>query len=165
MNAFKLNETNGTYLTTQPVTRDQIIEQAKELLLSTLQKPNSEPLANPATVREFLTLNLADKQREVFACLYLDNQHRLIKYEELFFGTIDSASVYLREVVKSALLHNAAAVIFAHNHPSGKATPSQADKDITKRLKLALDTVDIRTLDHLVVGNDEVISFAEESYL
>lgn len=165
MQAFTLNETTGTYQTTHTVTSEQIIDQAKAILLEALQRPNSETMSDPTTVRQFLTLSLADKQREIFACLYLDNQHRLIKYEELFKGTIDSASVYPREVVKAALQHNAAAVIFAHNHPSGIATPSQADKDITQRLKQALATVDIRTLDHFVVGHDETVSFAEKGYL
>jgi len=165
MQAFTLNETTGTYQTTHTVTSEQIIDQAKAILLRALQRPNSETMSDPTTVRQFLTLSLADKQREIFACLYLDNQHRLIKFEELFKGTIDSASVYPREVVKAALQHNAAAVIFAHNHPSGIATPSQADKDITQRLKQALATVDIRTLDHFVVGHDETVSFAEKGYL
>ncbi|GIA88948.1 DNA repair protein RadC [Vibrio cholerae] len=96
--------------------------------------------------------------------MFLDNQHRLIAFEELFFGTIDSASVYPREVLKAALKVNAAALIFAHNHPSGDATPSQADKQITQRLKEALALVDIRVLDHIVVG-DSAISFAERGLL
>jgi DNA repair protein RadC len=95
----------------------------------------------------------------------MDNQHRLIKYEELFFGTIDSASVHPREVVKHALKHNAAAVIFAHNHPSGVAEPSQADQRITDRLKSALLLVDVRVLDHMIVGDQEVLSFAEKGLL
>jgi DNA repair protein RadC len=97
--------------------------------------------------------------------MYLDNQHRLIRYEELFFGTIDGASVHPREVVKRVLAHNAAAVIFAHNHPSGLAEPSQADQRITDRLKSALLLVDVRVLDHMVVGDQEVVSFAERGYL
>jgi DNA repair protein RadC len=96
--------------------------------------------------------------------MFLDNQHHLISFEELFFGTIDSASVYPREVVKAALKTNAAAVIFAHNHPSGDATPSQADKRITQRLKDALALVDIRVLDHIVIG-DSAVSFAERGLL
>jgi DNA repair protein RadC len=95
----------------------------------------------------------------------MDNQHRLIKYEELFFGTIDGASVHPREVVKHALKHNAAAVIFAHNHPSGVAEPSQADQRITDRLKSALLLVDVRVLDHMIVGDREVLSFAEKGLL
>ncbi|HAS8160916.1 TPA: DNA repair protein RadC, partial [Vibrio vulnificus] len=107
---------------------------------------------------------LKHHEREVFAVMFLDNQHRLIAFEELFFGTIDSASVYPREVLKAALKINAAALIFAHNHPSGDATPSQADKQITQRLKEALALVDIRVLDHIVVG-DSAISFAERGLL
>ena len=95
----------------------------------------------------------------------MDNRHRLIKYEELFFGTIDGASVHPREVVKHALKHNAAAVIFAHNHPSGVAEPSQADQRITDRLKSALLLVDVRVLDHMIVGDREVLSFAEKGLL
>jgi DNA repair protein RadC len=97
--------------------------------------------------------------------MYLDNQHRLISYEELFFGTIDGASVHPREVVKRVLKHNAAAVIFAHNHPSGVAEPSQADRRITDRLKSALLLVDVRVLDHMIVGDQEVLSFAERGLL
>ena len=95
----------------------------------------------------------------------MDNQHRLIKYEELFFGTINGASVHPREVVKHALKHNAAAVIFAHNHPSGVAEPSQADQRITDRLKSALLLVDVRVLDHMIIGDREVLSFAEKGLL
>ena len=103
--------------------------------------------------------------REVFACLFLDNQHRLICYEEMFFGTIDGASVHPREVVKRTLFHNAAAIIFAHNHPSGVSEPSQADRRIAERLKAALSLVDVRVLDHMVIGDAEVTSFAERGLL
>jgi DNA repair protein RadC len=97
-------------------------------------------------------------------CLFLDNRNRVITFEKMFYGTIDGASVYPREVVRMALKTNAAAVIFAHNHPSGVAEPSQADEQITQRLKEALALVDIRVLDHLIVG-DEVVSFAERGLL
>ena len=97
--------------------------------------------------------------------MYLDIQHRLLRYEELFFGTIDGASVHPREVVKRVLHHNAAAVILAHNHPSGIAEPSQADKHITQRLKSALMLIDVRVLDHMIVGDQEVLSFAERGLL
>jgi len=97
--------------------------------------------------------------------MYLDNQNHLIRYEELFFGTIDGASVHPREVVKQVLQHNAAAVIFAHNHPSGLAEPSQADQRITDRLKSALSLVDVRVLDHMIVGDCDVLSFAESGLL
>ena len=101
----------------------------------------------------------------VFACLYLDNRHRVIAFEELFHGTIDGTSVHPREVVRAALKHNAAALIFAHNHPSGVAEPSDADRRLTRRLQDALGLVDIRTLDHFVVGDGEVVSFAERGWL
>ena len=104
-------------------------------------------------------------QREVFACLFLDNRHRVIAFEELFFGSIDSAAVHPREVVKAALRHNAAALIFAHNHPSGVAEPSRADELLTRRLKEALALVDIRVLDHLVVGDGEPLSLAERGLI
>tara|TARA_R110002111_G_scaffold65277_1_gene107057 strand:+ start:7772 stop:8269 length:498 start_codon:yes stop_codon:yes gene_type:complete len=165
MNAFTLNETTGAYCAQEPITAEQIIEQAKQILTTRLCNANSTTFSNPSAVSSYLTIELADKEREVFACLFLDNQHRLIQYEELFYGTIDSAMIYPREVVKAALQHNAAAVIFAHNHPSGLATPSEADKRITDRLKSALDTVDIRTLDHFVVGHSETVSFAEKGFL
>ena len=111
-----------------------------------------DPLTDPVTTGRFLKSKLRGYTREVFACLYLDNQHRLIRYEELFFGTIDGASVHPREVVKRVLFHNAAAVIFAHNHPSGVSEPSQADKNITRRLADALGLIDIRVLDHFVMS-------------
>lgn len=122
-------------------------------------------LSSPDSTRRFLQSHLRAYGREVFACLFLDNQHRLIEFRELFSGTIDGASVYPREVVKEVLSLNAAAVIFAHNHPSGIAEPSQADQLITERLKKALDLVDVRVLDHMIVGDTEVLSFAERGLL
>ncbi len=122
-------------------------------------------IADPDGTRRFLICRMRHYQREVFACLYLDNQHRLIQYEELFLGTIDGASVHPREVVKQVLHYNAAAVIFAHNHPSGVSEPSQADLRITDRLKSALSLVDVRVLDHMIVGDREVLSFAERGLL
>ncbi len=124
-----------------------------------------EPITDPAMTRRFLKNKLSRHRREVFGCMFLDNQHRLIRYEELFFGTIDGASVHPREVVKRALETNSAAVIFAHNHPSGIAEPSQADQRITDRLKSALLLVDVRVLDHMIVGEAEVMSFAERGLL
>jgi DNA repair protein RadC len=122
-------------------------------------------LANPRATREFLRMRLRDLPHEVFCCVYLDNRHRVIGFEELFRGTIDGASVHPREVVKQALSRNAAAVILCHNHPSGTAEPSQADELITRRLKEALGLVDIRVLDHLVVGDGVCESFAERGLL
>ena len=135
------------------------LELGERYLLGGLQKGGA--LIDPLSTRQFLKHKLREYGREVFACVFLDNQHRVISYEELFFGTIDSASVHPREVVKRALFHNAAAVIFAHNHPSGIAEPSQSDRRITERLKAALALVETRVLDHMVVGDGEVTSFAE----
>ena len=122
-------------------------------------------LANPRSVSEYLAVHYAGQQREVFGCLFLDNRHRLICFDEVFHGTIDGASVHPREVVKLALARNAAAVILAHNHPSGVAEPSQADELITARLRDALALVDIRVLDHLVVGGTTVTSFVERGLI
>ena len=108
---------------------------------------------------------LRDRPREVFALLLLDNQHRVIQFVELFYGTLDSASVWPREIVQIALKHNAAAVILAHNHPSGVAEPSRADRQITDRILAALALVDIRVLDHLVIGDGITVSFAERGWL
>jgi DNA repair protein RadC len=126
---------------------------------------NGPALTNPRATREFLRMRLRDLEHEVFCCLYLDNRHRVIAFEELFRGTIDGASVHPREVVKRALTRNAAAVILAHNHPSGVAEPSQADELITRRIKEALALVDIRVVDHLVVGDGSCTSFAERGLL
>jgi DNA repair protein RadC len=122
-------------------------------------------LESPAATRNFLIAQLRDRPYEVFCCLFLDNRHRLIAFEELFRGTIDGASVHPREVVRQALIRNAPATILAHNHPSGVAEPSQADELITQRLKDALGLVDIRVLDHLIVGDSRCVSFAERGLL
>ena len=129
------------------------------------QIEGGDVLTSPRATREFLGSRLQDYPYEVFACIFLDNRHRIIHFEELFKGTIDGASVHPREVVRQALAHNAAALILAHNHPSGVAEPSQADRQITRRLIDALALVDIRVLDHLVVGRGEMISFAEHGLL
>jgi DNA repair protein RadC len=139
------------------------LELSRRYLLARLHR--GQVLGSPAEVRQFLQLKLRGLEHEVFACLYLDNQHAVIGYEELFRGTIDGASVYPREVVKRCLALNAAAVIFAHNHPSGVAEPSQSDQRLTQRLKSALSTVDIRVLDHFVVGDMQAVSFAERGLL
>lgn len=120
-----------------------------------------DSLTSAAQTRDYLTSQLKHHPHEVFACLYLDNQHRPIHFEKLFRGTIDSASVYPREVVRRALEHNAAAVILAHNHPSGNTSPSRADAQITQRIKSALALVDIRVLDHLIIGDGPALSLAE----
>lgn len=115
---------------------------------------------SPEKVMDYLAIQMRDNQREVFAVMLLDTRHRLIELLELFFGTLNSASVYPREVAKIALEKNAAAVIVAHNHPSGSAEPSRADVLITKRLKAALEVIDVKLLDHFVIGKGEVVSLA-----
>ncbi|PSJ42782.1 hypothetical protein C7I36_08940 [Zobellella taiwanensis] len=122
-------------------------------------------LTSPELTRQYLQARLRDAPREVFALLLLDNQHRVIKFHELFFGTLDAAAVYPREIVALALKLGAAAVILVHNHPSGVAEPSRADRMITERIQAALGLLDIRVLDHLVVGDGETVSFAERGWL
>ena len=118
-------------------------------------------LIHSQQIRQYLCTRLRHYQQEVFACIFLDIKHRMISFEKLFFGTIDTASIHPREVVKSALKHNAAAVIFAHNHPSGNAEPSMADQVITQQLIAALRLVDVTVLDHIIIGDSDVSSFAE----
>jgi DNA repair protein RadC len=141
---------------------NELLERAAEALAVKYKREGT--FTNPTNVKEYLKLKLGAHDREVFAVMFLDNQHQLISFEELFFGTIDAASIYPREVLKAALNHNAAAVVFAHNHPSGIAEPSQADRRITRRLVDALTLVDIRVLDHIVVGED-CVSFAEKGWI
>ena len=127
--------------------------------------PSGEPIRSPGDTETFLQARMRHLGHEVFCCLFLDNRHRVLRFDELFRGTIDGTSVYPREVVKEALTINAAAVILAHNHPSGVAEPSQADERITKRLKSALELVDIRLLDHLIVGDGCATSLASRGML
>lgn len=141
-----------------------VLEMSRRHLREELQR--GDALTSPEITRRFLAARLRDYAHEVFGCLLLDNQHRVLHWEELFRGTIDGASIYPREVVKLALSCNAAAVIFAHNHPSGLAEPSSADRAITEHLKQALTLVDIRVLDHFIVGDGErPYSFAEHGLL
>ncbi|KPK59367.1 MAG: hypothetical protein AMJ59_11405 [Gammaproteobacteria bacterium SG8_31] len=139
------------------------LELARRCLAEPLRR--GAVLEGPAAVRDMLQARLQDRPYEVFCCLFLDNRNRVIRLEELFRGTIDGASVHPREVVRQALACNAAAVILAHNHPSGIAEPSQADEFITRRLRGALALVDIRVLDHLVIGDGTAVSFAERGLL
>ena len=145
-----------------PASAHQVLEKAAEIIAE--QYLRGDAFCNPQATKDFITFKLGRYEREVFALLYLDNKHRLIEFEELFYGTIDAASVYPREVVKACLKHNAAAVILAHNHPSGDPTPSESDKRITHRLKDALALIDVRVLDHIVAGKD-CVSFAEKGWL
>lgn len=153
------------YVSRRPKTdASSTINEALAILDRRLSK-RERTFRSPTDTRSFLRLKLEALEQEVFAALFLDNRHRLIHYEELFFGTIDRAAVYPREVVKKALKYNAAAVIFAHNHPSGVAEPSEADRSLTLRLREALGFVDIRVLDHIVVGMSEQVSLAERGWL
>ncbi len=138
-------------------------ELAKRYFEQTL--PPGQVIRSPADTESFLMARLRHLPHELFCCIYLDNRHRIIAFEELFRGTIDGTSVYPREVVKQALGANAAAVILAHNHPSGVAEPSQADERITRRLKSALELVDIRLLDHFVIGDGTSTSLASRGLL
>lgn len=151
-----------TYEFSEPVTALKILEKAAEILEQSFSQ--GDVYTSPNLVKSFLSCKLAHHEREVFGVMFLDNQHQLLVFEELFQGTVDAALIYPREVVKAALKHNAAAVIFAHNHPSKVADPSQSDRRITRRLVDALALVDIRVLDHIVVGG-ECVSFAEKGWL
>ena len=122
-------------------------------------------LNNPADARDFLHNRLRDYPYEVFACLFLDNHHRVICFEELFHGTINGTSVHPREVIKKTMEYNAAALIFAHNHPSGLAEPSRADRHLTDRLKQALAQIEVQVLDHIVIGDGETVAFSERGWL
>ncbi|MDX1458048.1 MAG: DNA repair protein RadC [Marinobacter sp.] len=143
------------------------VQAAMEMARRVMDEPlrQGSPLRSPEDTRAYLRSRLGTYPHEVFAALLLDNRHRVIQYREMFRGTIDGAAVYPREVVRQALEDNAAAVIFAHNHPSGVAEPSQADISLTVRLKEALGLVDIRVLDHMVVGHGEVVSLAERGLI
>ena len=145
-------------------TEKQTVRTALTLLERQLREPGASFTSSHA-VRDWLRLQLATLEREEFTALFLDNQHRLIAHDTLFTGTINHTQVHPREVVKAALKHNAAAILVAHSHPSGLAEPSDADRRITERLKKALDLVDIRLLDHLVVGGMDIVSFAERGWL
>ncbi len=141
-----------------------IINQAISILESELAI-SGEGIGSSSDAQSLCRLKLSAYESEVFAVLFLNSQHELISFDELFLGTIDSACVFPREVVKLALKRNAAAVIFTHNHPSGQSLPSNADRQITDRLKAALELVDIRVLDHIVVGRTQVTSFSEAGLL
>lgn len=145
-------------------TEQQTVRTALTLLERQLREPGAS-FTSSHTVRDWLRLQLATLEREEFIALFLDNQHRLIAHDTLFTGTINHTQVHPREVVKAALKYNAAAILVAHSHPSGLAEPSDADRRITERLKQALDLVDIRLLDYLVVGGLDIVSFAEHGWL
>lgn len=139
-----------------------VVEMSRRYLEEKIHR--GDAMDNVSDVKNYLKSRLQDYPFEVFSCLFLDNKHRVIEYEELFRGTIDGASVHPREVVRRVLHHNAAAIILAHNHPSGFAEPSESDKVITNKLKQAMVMIDVRVLDHFIVG-DEIVSFAERGLL
>lgn len=143
-------------------TEDEIITAAHDVINNRFCR--GAAITSPEASREFLRLRLGHLEHEIFAVLWLDNRHQILDFEELFRGTIDGASVFVREVVKSALRHNAAACILAHNHPSGVSEPSIADRSITDELKDALTLIDVRVLDHIIIGNN-TLSFAEQGLL
>lgn len=156
------NEHDKVYINDKPMTENQVLDAAAEILACKYVRDGA--FTSSQATKDFLRFKLGKYEREVFSVMLLDCQHKLIDYVELFFGTINSAAVYPREVVKLALLENAAAVLLCHNHPSGTSAPSQADIAITKRLKDALALIDIPVLDHIIVG-ETTYSFAENGLL
>jgi DNA repair protein RadC len=155
-----VRDATGEY---RAATGDEVLNAARQVLGRRVRRGTA--LTSPQVVRDFLQTKLGDLEHEVFVTLLLDSQHRLIEYAELFRGTLAQTSVYPREVVKIGLLRNAAAMIFAHNHPSGVPEPSRADELLTQSLKQALALIDIRVLDHLIVAGAHVVSFAEKGLL
>lgn len=146
------------YVTHEPLTADQVLEKAADILASQFSREGH--INSPQATKDYLICKLAGNTREVFAVMMLDSNHRLIEYRELFCGTIDSASVHPREIIRVVLEANAASVILSHNHPSGNTEPSVADQRLTKRIIEALALVDVRVLDHIIVG-EKAVSFAE----
>jgi len=144
------------------LTPDAVIQMAGDLQLDKLK---GESLTSPADTTAYLKTVLKSRKREVFICIFLDNRHRVIESEDLFKGTIDGSAVYPRVIAEKALGHNAAAIIIAHNHPSGTTEPSLADQAITRRIRDAMLLLEIRLLDHFVIGDGEPVSFAERNLL
>lgn len=145
------------------VSEADILDRAESILRARFTRANY--LTSPALVRDYLRISMGPEEREIFGVILLDSQHGVLRFERLFYGTIDSASVYPREIVKLALQHNAAAVVLAHNHPSGNPEPSEADIKLTQRVQQALQTVDIRLLDHLIVSGTHSVSLAERALI
>lgn len=161
INGFFAAECEGVYNAFN-VTDDEIIKQAQDIATARLSKRKA--ITSPSEAKSLIWAAMQNLEQEVFACLFLDTKHHIISFEKMFFGTIDAASVFPREVVKKALLLNAAAVIFTHNHPSLDSNPSQADITLTKLLEEALALVDVRVLDHIIVGSD-TYSLAENDQI
>ncbi|MCL6407881.1 DNA repair protein RadC [Dickeya dadantii] len=155
-----VRDTHGLYL---PATTEQILQAARQAI--DRKMPAGTAFTSASQTRAYLCAKLAGFEREVFAVLCLTTRHRLIEYAELFYGTIATTAVYPREIVRKALSCNAAAVILAHNHPSGNTEPSQADLMLTRRVSAALALVEVRVLDHIIVGGNDTLSFAERALL
>lgn len=160
---FIASDNNGLYQITEPVSREEIIQFAHILLSKEFR--NRRKISSPDDVRQWLIMKLATEVRECFAAIFLSQQHHILAYETLFTGTLNQATVYPRELLQRALFHNAAAVILVHNHPSGESAPSQADINLTKVLMDSLALVDIRIPDHMIIGGDNIYSFAEHGLL
>lgn len=160
---FRIHETPGHFQILRPVTTEEILAMARALIKH--QFARGVALTSSTDTRTYLMLELATLEHEVFYGVFLDNQHRVLTAEQCFQGTVDGANVYPREIVKRALQVNASALILAHNHPSGVTSPSEADKAITRRLVDALKLVDVRVLDHFIIGGTEYFSFAEQGLL
>lgn len=157
-----IKTTEGLYFLNEAVSKDQLYQSVLEIIE---EEYNRVQLNSTQLAKQYIHLKMVKQEREVFTVLFLDAQHRVIAFEELFFGTIDGAAVYPREVVKRCLHHNCLAAIFCHNHPSGVPTASQADKSITKTLVDALSIIDIRVLDHFIVAGGTTFSFAENGLI
>ncbi len=164
-NDLYLNANDNTEIEKLPenISEEDVLYWAEKIVTKRFTRSNY--LTSPDATREFLQIILAKEHRELFIVIFLDNQNGVLGHETLFQGTIDGAAIYPREIVKAVLDNNSASVILAHNHPSGTAIPSEADKRITTRVIQALDTIDVRVLDHLVVGAIDIVSFAERGLL
>lgn len=160
---FKSGDSPGHFVVTRPVTDNEIVAMANQLARRRFAR--GRVLSSPSDASRFLVSRYAGLEYEMFAAVFLDNRHRVLAFEELFRGTMNGASVYPREVVRHALSVNAAAVLFAHNHPSGDPEPSDADVTITRRLKESLALIEVRLLDHVVIGFEGVVSMAERGQL
>ena len=162
MSDLYVRDAHGVYAFSRHATGDEIIALAGKILSRRFRK--GEALGSPGDTARYLQHKLRGQEREVFCCLFLDTRNRVIAFDEMFYGTIDGASVHPREIVKRALQRNAAALIVAHNHPSGVSEPSQADRALTRRLREAVELIDVRLLDHFVIG-EAVVSFADRGWL
>lgn len=159
MKKFKLSEVAGTYSVDGLLTEQDIIKMAQKLARKRLAK--GKDITSPDSAREAIKVLMQEHKREVFGVLFLNNKHKVIKFEEVFYGTISECAVHTREIVKLAIKYNSCSIILVHNHPSGDVSPSKSDIAITERIVASLDLIDVRVLDHIIVGADNLYSFAE----